>query len=117
MTDRTPTNADGLGPGPITGYGPMTDRTPTTEAGRHPVYPGGPDCQPNCPGPWSDYHDGYADGYENAEARAGLDRLLGAVRDWMRYGAGDGTEQAEADSQNLLHCIATEYAALTRSKP
>ena len=34
----------------------------------HPVYPGGPPCNPNCPGESSMYHDGYADGYENAEA-------------------------------------------------
>jgi len=46
----------------------MTDRTPTTEA--HSVYPGGPDCQPNCPGPWSSYHDGYADGYSRGEDEA-----------------------------------------------
>jgi hypothetical protein len=32
----------------------------------HPVYPGWPPCQPNCPGPWSSYHDGYADGYDAA---------------------------------------------------
>lgn len=36
----------------------------------HPAYPGGPVCQPNCPGPWSSYHDGYADGYESARASA-----------------------------------------------
>jgi hypothetical protein len=32
----------------------------------HPIYPGGPPCQPNCPGAGSMYHDGYADGYERA---------------------------------------------------
>lgn len=38
---------------------------------RHPVYPGGPDCNPNgCPGPGSVYHDGYADGYERAAITA-----------------------------------------------
>jgi hypothetical protein len=29
----------------------------------HPVYPGGPFCSESCPGPWSTYHDGYADGF------------------------------------------------------
>lgn len=29
----------------------------------HPVYPGGPSCNPYCPGEHSMYHDGYADGY------------------------------------------------------
>jgi hypothetical protein len=38
------------------------------KARAHPVYPGGPPCNPSCPGPSSMYHDGYADGYENAEA-------------------------------------------------
>jgi len=39
----------------------------TTPEARHSVYPGGPPCNPNCPGESSMYHDGYADGYENAE--------------------------------------------------
>jgi hypothetical protein len=39
-------------------------------SGEHPVYPGGPDCNPHCPGPWSEYHDGYGDGYERAEREA-----------------------------------------------
>lgn len=34
----------------------------------HEVYPGGPPCQPNCPGEWSMYHDGYADGHESGES-------------------------------------------------
>jgi hypothetical protein len=37
---------------------------------RHPVYPDGPDCSPHCPGPSSDYHDGYADGFERASNEA-----------------------------------------------
>jgi hypothetical protein len=45
----------------------------------HPVYPGGPDCQPNCPGPWSMYHDGYADGYERAEANP----LRQSIGEWV----------------------------------
>jgi hypothetical protein len=36
----------------------------------HPVYPGGPPCQPSCPGEWSTYHDGYADGFEAGERNA-----------------------------------------------
>lgn len=39
----------------------MTD-TPAPVAQPHPAYPDGPDCQTNCPGPWSSYHDGYGDG-------------------------------------------------------
>lgn len=39
----------------------------------HPVYPGGPPCQPNCPGSWSTYHEGYADGYAIAEAARPVD--------------------------------------------
>ena len=42
--------------------------TPDARARAHPVYPDGPACQPNCPGEWSSYHDGYADGYLRAEA-------------------------------------------------
>lgn len=44
----------------------MTTR-PELAMKTHAVYPGGPACQPNCPGESSAYHDGYADGYENAE--------------------------------------------------
>lgn len=40
----------------------------------HVVYPEGPTCSPDCPGPWSQYHDGYADGYERAEQEAKADR-------------------------------------------
>jgi hypothetical protein len=49
----------------------------------HPVYPGGPPCNPYCEGDWSTYHDGYGDGYDraNREARALLlDELEAAVR-------------------------------------
>ena len=44
----------------------MTPNTPS-----HRVYPDGPPCQANCPGPWSSYHEGYADGYE----RSSQDRI------------------------------------------
>jgi len=57
--------------------------TPPAEgpATPHPVYPGGPPCAANCPGDWSDYHDGYADGYESGEreAAARLDPALDAL--------------------------------------
>jgi hypothetical protein len=33
----------------------------------HPVYPDGPPCNPHCPGEWSSYHEGYADGFEVGE--------------------------------------------------
>lgn len=34
----------------------------------HPIYAGGPPCSEHCPGAWSEYHDGYADGYERGTA-------------------------------------------------
>ena len=30
----------------------------------HPVYVGGPMCNPHCPGEYSAYHEGYSDGYQ-----------------------------------------------------
>jgi hypothetical protein len=98
----------------------MTDRTPTSVPGRHPVYPGGPDCQPNCPGPWSQYHDGYADGYENAEARAELDvDVLAAawLNVWGSSPIDDVRDTVVLLVRNLAEEIAREYAALTRSEP
>lgn len=32
----------------------------------HPLYQGGPDCAPDCPGVWSTYHAGYIAGYAAA---------------------------------------------------
>jgi hypothetical protein len=104
----------------------MTDRTPTTEAGRHPVYPGGPDCQPNCPGPWSDYHDGYADGYENAEARAGLVTAGLSVAAYMVRGTGvcerphrngEANPHIHFDDDYIRRGRDLAAAALTRGKP
>jgi hypothetical protein len=55
----------------------MTPRT----AAEHPVWAGGPDCDPSCPGDWSAYHDGYAWGREQAETAAAplRDALRGLV--------------------------------------
>ena len=53
--------------------------TPMPSARRHPVWPYGPDCDENCPGPWSQYHDGYSWGYEKAQ-RDERARLAEAVR-------------------------------------
>ena len=33
---------------------------------QHVVYPGGPQCNPYCPGEYSSYHEGYSDGYWRA---------------------------------------------------
>jgi hypothetical protein len=45
----------------------------------HLVYPGGPNCNPNCPGEGSMYHDGYADGHEAGE-QYGAQQLAANVR-------------------------------------
>lgn len=37
------------------------------------------------------------------------DVLIAAVRDWVQFGAGDGTEDAEAESVRLLVRIAKAY--------
>jgi hypothetical protein len=54
----------------------------------HPVYPGGPPCNPYCEGDWSTYHDGYGDGYDRAdrEARA---LLLDELEAHIPRGGGD----------------------------
>jgi hypothetical protein len=86
----------------------MTDRTPTTETC--------PTCWQPVPVPQRGDHD-YGIPLRAAETRAGLDveRLMNAVGEWMQFGAGDGTEAAEAGSEHLLRVIAAEYAALTRN--
>ena len=56
----------------------------------HVVYPEGPLCSEYCPGSWSEYHDGYSDGYERAERSLDEDRVGMAVehafRGWLVRG-------------------------------
>jgi hypothetical protein len=88
----------------------------------HVVYPGGPLCQPNCPGPWSMYHDGYADGYERALAASGatldVERIARALReaqleDWRGRNYTDAHEWAEAivDADARLSGAVTDAGA------
>ena len=78
----------------------------------HAVYPGGPSCNPNCPGEHSMYHDGYADGYENgenAERRATVERIRERMLDWDgRIPAGEYLhqvldEEAARDTQPVTN--------------
>lgn len=42
----------------------MNDLHLASQDGPHAVFPDGPPCSPSCPGSWSTWHDGYADGFE-----------------------------------------------------
>ena len=44
----------------------------------HPIYAGGPKCNPHCPGEYSSYHEGYSDGYQACH-RVVLDDVISAV--------------------------------------
>lgn len=71
----------------------------------HAVYPAGPDCNPSCPGDWSEYHDGYADGYERAESaavavyRKGLAERVGGLPNKLEF------ESSWADEQAMYECV------------
>jgi hypothetical protein len=63
----------------------------------HLAYPEGPQCADSCPGEWSDYHDGYSWGIEQADA-ANRDRQAAeeALREWI-----DADDALEALSERL----------------